>query len=94
MNKTLVINAVGLTPALIGEHTPTLAAFRDAGRLTDVGGMLPAVTTSVQTTYVTGVSPSEHGVVGNGWYFKDEREVKFWRLSLGSTLVKRGYRAP
>ncbi len=79
MNKTLVINAVGLTPDLIGEHTPALRAFRDAGSLAAVGGLLPAVTTSVQTTYLTGVMPSEHGIVGNGWYFKDEREIKFWR---------------
>ncbi|MGY8915369.1 MAG: alkaline phosphatase family protein, partial [Flavobacteriales bacterium] len=23
----------------------------------------------------------EHGIVGNGWYFKEEHEVKFWRQS-------------
>jgi predicted AlkP superfamily pyrophosphatase or phosphodiesterase len=27
------------------------------------------------------VPPSEHGIVGNGWYFRDECEVKFWRQS-------------
>jgi len=43
--------------------------------------MLPAVTCSVQSTYVTGKWPSEHGIVGNGWYFKDECEVKFWKQS-------------
>jgi predicted AlkP superfamily pyrophosphatase or phosphodiesterase len=25
--------------------------------------------------------PSEHGIVGNGWYFRDECEIKFWRQS-------------
>jgi predicted AlkP superfamily pyrophosphatase or phosphodiesterase len=42
---------------------------------------LPAVTCSAQSTYLTGKWPSEHGIVGNGWYFKDECEVKFWRQS-------------
>ena len=49
--------------------------------------MLPAVTTTVQSTYLTGTWPSEHGVVGNGWYFRDECEIKFWRQS--NRLVER-----
>src|SRR5687768_3414558 len=31
--------------------------------------------------------PSEHGIVGNGWYFRDECEIKFWRQS--NKLVQR-----
>jgi predicted AlkP superfamily pyrophosphatase or phosphodiesterase len=46
-----------------------------------VGHVLPAVTTTVQSTYLTGKWPAEHGIVGNGWYFRDECEVKFWRQS-------------
>lgn len=83
VQKTVVINAVGLTPRLIGEHTPHLRAFRDAGRIASVGPVLPAVTTSVQSTYLTGKWPNANGVVGNGWYFRDECEVKFWRQSNG-----------
>ena len=84
MQKTVVLNAVGLTPSLIGDHTPRLRAFRDAARLAHVGPVLPAVTTAVQSTYLTGKWPGGeggHGVVGNGWYFRDECEVKFWRQS-------------
>lgn len=87
MRKTVVINAVGLTNALIGEHTPRLRAFRDAGAMAHIGSVLPAVTTSVQSTYLTGTWPSEHGIVGNGWYFRDECEVKFWKQS--NKLVQR-----
>lgn len=43
--------------------------------------MLPAVTCSVQATYLTGVTPRDHGIVGNGWYFRDMDEIKFWRQS-------------
>lgn len=83
----MVLNAVGLTPALIGEHTPRLRQFRDRGALAHVGHVLPAVTTTVQSTFLTGTWPSEHGAVGNGWYFRDECEIKFWRQS--NRLVQR-----
>lgn len=43
--------------------------------------MLPAVTTSVQSTYITGKWPSEHGIVGNGWYDDTDAEIKFWKQS-------------
>ena len=79
MRKTVVIDAVGLTPALVGEQTPRLAKLRDGGAMASVTPMLPAVTTAVQTTYLTGQWPSEHGIVGNGWYYRDEAEVHFWK---------------
>ena len=40
---------------------------------------MPAVTCTVQSTLVTGLMPSDHGVVANGWYFRDLREVMLWR---------------
>jgi predicted AlkP superfamily pyrophosphatase or phosphodiesterase len=87
MRKTVVINAVGLTPALLGSNTPRLKTFADAGAVAGIGGVLPAVTTTVQSTYLTGEWPGEHGIVGNGWYFRDECEIKFWRQS--NRLVQR-----
>ncbi len=81
MHKTVVIDVVGLTPELIGEHTPHLRAFVEAGKCASVEPILPAVTCSAQSTYLTGLWPEEHGIVGNGWYFKDEAEIKFWRQS-------------
>ncbi|RYZ04976.1 MAG: alkaline phosphatase family protein [Myxococcales bacterium] len=81
MQKTLVLNVVGLTPSLIGEHTPSLRAFRDAHAVRPVATILPAVTCSVQSTFVTGKLPREHGIVGNGWYFRDLSQVWLWRQS-------------
>lgn len=81
MQKTVVINIVGLAGRDIGAYTPFLKAFADKGRAVPIRSMLPAVTTSVQSTYLTGKWPSEHGIVGNGWYFRDECEIKFWRQS-------------
>src|SRR5262245_9332808 len=87
MRKTAVINVVGLTPELIGPNTPRLEAFRAAGNGASIRPTLPAVTCSAQSTYLTGALPSEHGIVGNGWYFRDECEIKFWRQS--NRLVQR-----
>jgi predicted AlkP superfamily pyrophosphatase or phosphodiesterase len=79
VRKTVVINAVGLSPSLLGPATPRLLAFSKAGTLATIGGVLPAVTTAVQTTYLTGEWPAAHGIVANGWYFRDECEIKFWK---------------
>jgi predicted AlkP superfamily pyrophosphatase or phosphodiesterase len=81
MRKTVVINVVGLTPDLVGPSTPHLAAWAGRGKLATVQAVTPAVTCSVQATYVTGEYPDRHGIVANGWYFRDECEVKFWRQS-------------
>mgnify|MGYP003288201272 CR=1 FL=1 len=43
--------------------------------------MLSAVTCSVQATLLTGLAPSGHGVVGNGWYFRELGEPLLWRQS-------------
>ena len=79
MHPTAVINVVGLTQALLGEHTPNLNALRRDGACAPVHAMLPAVTCSVQSTYLTGLMPRDHGIVGNGWYFRELAQVMFWK---------------
>ena len=81
MKKTVVLNIVALSPRVIGEHTPFLKKWIEKGKRAVVEPVLPAVTCSAQSVYLTGKWPSENGIVGNGWYFKDECEVKFWRQS-------------
>jgi predicted AlkP superfamily pyrophosphatase or phosphodiesterase len=81
MHPTLVLNVVGLTPELVGPHTPELARFRDAHAARPLGTVTPAVTCSAQATFLTGLLPREHGIVGNGWYFRDLSQIFFWRQS-------------
>jgi predicted AlkP superfamily pyrophosphatase or phosphodiesterase len=81
VHKTVVVNAVGLTPGLLGPSTPHLCAFKERGTLATINTVLPAVTCSVQATFLTGTYPDQHGIVGNGWYVRDDCEVKFWRQS-------------
>lgn len=80
MRKTVVINVVGLTPSLL-KHMPFLSCWANKGQVTAIEPVLPAVTCSVQASYLTGKMPDQHGIVGNGWYFRDECEIKFWRQS-------------
>ena len=81
MQKTVVLNVVGLTKNLIGKYTPYLSRWSAQGKRVAITPVLPAVTCAVQSTYLTGKYPSEHGIVANGWYFRDTCEVKFWRQS-------------
>ena len=80
MRKLLLLDVVGLTPALL-RHAPRLGALAKEGFAAPVRPVLPAVTCSAQATMLTGLAPSGHGVVGNGWYHRDLGEVLFWRQS-------------
>jgi predicted AlkP superfamily pyrophosphatase or phosphodiesterase len=81
MYPLVVLNIVGLTPELIGAHTPNLARFAARGGLRPLRTVTPAVTCSVQATFLTGLPPSGHGAVGNGWLFRDLYEIWLWRQS-------------
>ncbi|MBD2080146.1 nucleotide pyrophosphatase/phosphodiesterase family protein [Leptolyngbya sp. FACHB-17] len=81
MKKTVVINVVGLSSRLLGEHTPQLKQWIAQGRIATIKPVLPAVTCTAQATYLTGRYPTDHGIVANGWYFHDDCEIKFWRQS-------------
>ena len=81
MKKTVVIDVVGLSLSLIGEQMPFLKNYTLSKNLSTIEPMLPAVTTAVQSTYITGKWPSDHGIVGNGWYDREDCEIKFWKQS-------------
>lgn len=81
MQPTLVLLVVGLAPDLLGPYTPHLQRLASRGGLRPLRTVTPAVTCTVQTTLVTGLMPSEHGAVANGWYFRDSAEVLLWRQS-------------
>lgn len=58
---------------------PALRSVAERGFQAALDPVLPAVTCSVQSSFLTGTLPREHGIVGNGWYFRDLGEVLFWR---------------
>ncbi len=80
MQPIVLINAVGLTPRLL-EHATRLKAVASAGWVADMPEVLPAVTCTAQATILTGEMPNKHGVVANGWLFRDTGDVRFWQQS-------------
>ncbi len=61
-----------------------LSSMPNLGRLATGGGYatlvpsFPAVTCPVQANMTTGMRPREHGVVANGFYWRDQRRVEMW----------------
>jgi len=81
MNRTAVINVVGLTESLLGAATPRINQFLSRGAKAAITPAFPAVTCTAQCNYLTGATPAQHGIVGNGWYDRELAEVQFWKPS-------------
>jgi predicted AlkP superfamily pyrophosphatase or phosphodiesterase len=81
VKRAAVLNVVGLTESLLGEHTPRILEFVKRGALAKISPAFPAVTCAAQSNYLTGKLPREHGIVGNGWFNRELSEVHFWKQS-------------
>jgi predicted AlkP superfamily pyrophosphatase or phosphodiesterase len=79
MHPTLVILMAGLSSRHIGPDTPHIGALVRSGALRTLSTVTPAVTCTVQATFMTGALPRDHGIVANGWLFRDLMEVWLWR---------------
>jgi predicted AlkP superfamily pyrophosphatase or phosphodiesterase len=86
--RTAILNVVGLTPRHLTPDMPFLRQFvaREGMKLAHITPLLPAVTSTMQATYLTGKTPGEHGIVGNMWYDRDYAEHRCWKQS--NHLVK------
>ncbi len=78
--KLVVLDVVGLRPVDL-HHAPAIRALAERGFMAPMATVFPAVTCSVQATWLTGTAPREHGAVGNGWFFRDLAQVWLWRQS-------------
>ena len=81
MNRVAVINVVGLTKSLLGKYTPRINTYLEGADISSFKPVFPAVTCTAQSSYVTGLPVSDHGIVANGWYDGEDAEVKFWKQS-------------
>lgn len=80
MTPLVLIDTVGLTPRLL-PFAPRLSALAARGWSRPLREPTPAVTCTAQATMLTGTLPREHGIVGNGWLFRDTGEVRLWQQS-------------
>ncbi|MFW6324538.1 MAG: alkaline phosphatase family protein, partial [Desulfovibrionales bacterium] len=77
--RIVVIDVVGLSPAHFQhrEKIPHLRSLLDRGKTARMKPVFPAVTLPVQASLTTGESPATHGVVANGFFFRDDYQVSF-----------------
>jgi len=80
--RLLIINIAGLSAASIGPLTPHLRDLADSGSgAIPVQPPVPALTSTSQATLLTGTLPAQHGIVSNGWYFRDLALILNWQRS-------------
>jgi predicted AlkP superfamily pyrophosphatase or phosphodiesterase len=79
--RLVVINLVGLSKSLLGPEMPGLTRFAAKNGLQSYAPAFPALTCTAQSSITTGTSPAGHGVVANGWYDRENAEVRFWKQS-------------
>ncbi|MFF7992087.1 alkaline phosphatase family protein [Kitasatospora xanthocidica] len=84
-----VLSTAGLTPGLL-RLMPHLRAVGEQGFAAPLDTVLPAVASTAQATFATGLLPRDHGAVGSGWYLRDQGRVmvrgEFAGLVSGETV--------
>lgn len=78
MNDRVILLSI---PGLRGgdlAHMPRLRQLVAAGDQSALVPGFPCVTCPVQANMTTGYPPSEHGVVANGFFWRDQGEVEMW----------------
>jgi predicted AlkP superfamily pyrophosphatase or phosphodiesterase len=81
MRPVIVVSVPGLTPRLLSAAVPHLNRLAAQSGMRPLRTVLPAVTCTVQSTILTGLPPAGHGIIANGWYFRDLGEPLLWRQS-------------
>lgn len=81
MSRLAVINVVGLSSRLLGEHMPAVTSYARQMGVQSFAPTFPALTCSAQSSMLTGRGVSEHGIVGNGWLDRESAEPRFWKQS-------------
>ncbi len=76
-DHVILLSIPGLRKQDLGQM-PTLSSLAAAGGLADLVPSFPCVTCPVQANMTTGKLPRQHGVVANGFYWRDKGKVEMW----------------
>lgn len=77
MRRVVLLSIPGLRECDV-TAMPRLRRLMAGGEIADLSPSFPCVTCPVQANMATGRLPREHGVVGNGFYWRERREVEMW----------------
>jgi len=76
-SKVVLLSIPGLRAADLA-NMPNLSQLAAAGSQAALAPSFPAVTCPVQANMTTGALPDEHGVIANGFYWRDRGEIEMW----------------
>lgn len=79
-NYLFCFNIVGLSPLLLSKliEMPHFSKLMKNAQKADLNPVFPGLTLPAQASFSTGTTPAEHGIVANGFYYRDRFEVSFW----------------
>ena len=60
------------------QSMPNLQQLVASGSVATLTPSFPAVTCPVQANMTTGVGPEQHGIIANGFFYRDSGEVEMW----------------
>jgi len=81
-HQLLIIHVAGLGASSVGSATPNLLQLSKKGSgPIALQPPVPALTCVSQATLLTGTPPAGHGIVSNGWYFRDLSLILNWQRS-------------
>ncbi len=87
IKHVIVIDIVGLEEKHLNSRLlPTISALAEKGESSKIKPVFPAVTSTVQTSILSGEYPNRHGIISNGFMDRDTYNVLFWEQY--SSLVK------
>ena len=87
MNYSILLDVVGLEQKhLDSDLLPNIAKVTENGEVAKLEPTFPAVTSTVQSSILSGKYPREHGIIANGLYDRSTFNVSFWEQS--SSLVQ------
>ena len=77
MKHLILISIPGLRQQDV-DSMPNLQALMKSGSSASLVPSFPCVTCPVQANLTTGVGPEEHGIIANGFYYRDKGEFEMW----------------
>lgn len=77
MKRVVLLSVPGLRAQDL-ERMPALARLSGRGQQVRLRPSCPAVTWPVQANMLTGKLASEHGVIANGFYWRESQRVEMW----------------
>ena len=78
----VVLDIVGLDVSHLSSGLiPTISNIANNGEYGYLKPVFPSVTSTVQASVLSGEYPSKHGIISNGLYDRENRQVLFWEQS-------------